>query len=155
MPAKKKPAKRLTQEELFPHGGFPYRLEYLDENKLTRLCWFQCEEHLTKHVIRYKITTGKTHVSKGEDPLTGDPFAFAKPKAKRKPRAKATTKTVAKTPAKPKAKTTTKKPSATKASQKTTTKKPAKPAAKTTTAKRTSKTAKKEVFSNLDTFFDS
>ena len=28
--------------------GFPYRLEYLDENKLTRLCWFQCEYHLTK-----------------------------------------------------------------------------------------------------------
>ena len=129
MPAKKKPAKKLTQEELFPHGGFPYRLEYLDENKLTRLCWFQCEHHLTTHVNRYKITQGQTHVAEGNDPLTTDPFAV-KPKR-------------------------TRKPSATKASKKTTTKKPAKPAAKTTRAKRTTKTAKKKAFSNLDTFFES
>ena len=69
MPAKKKPTK-LTQEELFPHGGFPYRLEYKDENNLTRLCWFQCEHHLTTHVNRYKITQGQTHVAEGNDPLT-------------------------------------------------------------------------------------
>ena len=140
MPAKKKPVK-LTEEELFPHGGFPYRLEYLDENNLTRLCWFQCEHHLTTHVNRYKITKGKTHVASGSDPLAVDPFAV-KPKRTRK------------TAAKPKAKTTSKKPSATKASKKTTTKKATKPAAKTTRAKRTTKTAKKEAFSNLDTFFD-
>ena len=134
---------------------FPIVLEYLDENKLTRLCWFQCEHHLTKHVVRYKISIlARSHVSKGEDPLTVDPFAFAKPKAKRKPRAKATTKTVAKAPAKPKAKTTTKKPSGTKASKVTTTKKATKPAAKTTTAKRTRKTAKKEAFSTIDSFFE-
>ena len=132
MPAKKKPVK-LTEEELFPHGGFPYRLEYKDENNLTRLCWFECEHHLTKHVARYKIADGKTHVATGSDPLSVDPFAV-KPKRTRK--------------------APTKKPSATKASRKTTTKKPAKTAAKTTTAKRTRKTAKKEVFSNLDTFFE-
>ena len=141
MPAKKKLVK-LTQEELFPHSGFPYRLSYIDENKLTRLCWFQCEHHLTTHVSRYRITSGQIHVSEGSEPLSADPFAT---KAKR----------TRKAPAKPKAKTTTKKPSATKASKVTTTKKATKPAAKTTRTKRTTKTAKKEVFSNLDTFFDS
>ena len=100
---------------------------------------------MTKHVVRYKITTGKTHVAKDADPLTGDPFALVKPKTKR----------TRKAPAKPKAKTTAKKTSDAKASKTTKTKKPAKPAAKTTRAKRTTKTAKKEVFSNLDTFFDS
>jgi len=141
MPAKKKQVK-LTEEELFPHGGFPYRLEYLDENKLTRLCWFQCEHHLTKHVTRYKIASGKVHVATGSDPLATDPFAV-KPKRTRK------------APAKPKAKTTTKKPSGTKASTVTKTKKATKPAAKTTRAKRTAKTTKKDAFSNLDTFFES
>lgn len=141
MPAKKKVAKKLTQEELFPHGGFPYRLSYLDENKLTRLCWFQCEHHLTKHVSRYKIAEGTVHVAEGADALVTNPFAV-KPKRTRK------------APAKPKAKTTTKKPSATKASRTTKAKKPVVSASKTTTAKRTTKKAKKEVFSNLDTFFD-
>lgn len=133
MPAKKKPV-QLTQEELFPHGGFPYRLEYKDENNLTRLCWFQCEHHLTKHVARYKIAQGQTHVAEGSEALSVDPFQ-TKPKRTRK--------------------TAAKKPSATKASKKTTTKKPAKPAAKTTRTKSTAKTAKKKVFSNLDTFFES
>lgn len=128
MPPKRKPVE-LTEEELFPYGGFPYRLEYLDENKLTRLCWFVCEYHLTKHVQRYKITTGKTHVASGSAPLTTDPFAV-------------------------KTKRTRKKTSDTKGSQTTKTKKPAKPAAKTTRTKRATKTAKKEVFSNLDTFFN-
>ena len=132
MPAKKKPVK-LTEEELFPHGGFPYRLEYKDENNLTRLCWFECEHHLVKHVTRYSITKGTTHVATGSDPLSVDPFA-TKPKRTRKAPAK--------------------KPSATKASKKTTTKKPAKPAAKTTRAKSTRKTAKKEVFSTIDSFFE-
>ena len=130
--AKKKPVK-LSQAELFPHSReFPYRLE-LDTviEGLGTIAWFQCEFHLTKHLTRYNIVSGRIDVMDGAEPLSSDPFAV-KPKRKR---------------------TTTKKPSATKASRTSKTKKPAKPAAKTTSAKRTSKTAKKEVFSNLDTFF--
>lgn len=153
MPAKKKPVK-LTQEELFPHNGFPYRLQVIEPDGTKkgsiRTSWFQCEWHLTKHINRYRITEGQIEVQDGHT-LEVDPFAV---KPKRKPRAKATVKTVTKTPAKPKAKTTAKKPSATKASKKTTTKKPAKPAAKTTRAKRTTKTAKKEVFSTMENFFE-
>ncbi len=125
MPKTKQP--KLTQEELFPHGKeFGYRLQ-LDERieGLGTIAWFQCEFHLTKHVERYRITKGKIDVMKGATPLTKDPLA---PKR-------------------------TRKASGTKASQTTKAKKPVKSAAKTTSTKRASKTAKKEVFSNLDTFF--
>ena len=130
--AKKQP--KLTQEELFPHSReFPYRLE-LDKviEGLGTIAWFQCEFHLTKHLTRYNITSGRIDVMDGAKPLSSDPFA-TKPTRKR---------------------TATKKPSATKASKVTKTKKPAKPAAKTTTAKRTRKTAKKEVFSTMENFFE-
>lgn len=141
MPSKKKPA-TLTQEELFPHGaGFAYRLDYKDENNLTRLCWFQCGMHLTKHVERYRINKGKIDVMVGADPLSTDPLA-PKPKRTRK------------TPAKPKTTTAQKQPSRSKASQASTTKKPVKPAAKTTRTKSTSKTAKKQVFSTITEFFE-
>ena len=142
MPAQKKPAK-LTQEELFPHSGFSYRLETKEDDGtkrgITKIAWFQCEAHLVKHVTRYSITSGQVTVAEGSEPLSSDPLA---PKKKRK------------APAKPKAKTVAQKPSATKASSSTKTKKPAKPAAKTTRTTRASKTSTKEVFSNLDTFFD-
>jgi len=124
---------KLTQAELFPHTReFPYRLQ-MDQriDGLGNIAWFQCEFHLTKHINRYNITSGRIDVMDGAAPLSSDPFAL-KPSRKR---------------------TAAKKPSDTKASRSTKTKKSIKPAAKTTSAKRTRKTAKKEVFSNLDTFF--
>lgn len=125
MPKSKQP--KLTQEELFPHGKeFGYRLQ-LDEviAGLGTIAWFQCEFHLTKHVERYRITKGKIDVMKGAAPMSHDPLA---PKR-------------------------TRKASGTKASQASKAKKPVKTAAKTKSTPRASKTAKKEVFSNLDTFF--
>lgn len=132
-------AKQLTQEELFPHNGFPYRLQTIEDDGTkkgtTRIAWFQCEWHLTKHVNRYKITEGTIDVQDGHT-LEVDPLA-PKPKRKRKTTAKAAAK-----------------PSATKASKVTKTKKATKPAAKAKTTTRTRKTTKKDAFSNLDTFFD-
>ena len=127
MPKLKQP--KLTQEELFPHGrGFGYRLQLLEAIEgLGTIAWFQCEFHLTKHVERYRITKGKIDVMKGAAPLSKDPFA---PKR-------------------------TRKASGTKASQTSKTKKPVKTVAKTKSTPRASKTTKKEVFSNLDTFFTS
>ncbi len=118
---------KLTQEELFPHGKeFGYRLQ-LDERieGLGTIAWFQCEFHLTKHVERYRITKGKIDVMTGAAPLSKDPLA---PKR-------------------------TRKASGTKASQTTKAKKPVKAVAKGKSTPRASKTTKKEVFSNLDTFF--
>jgi len=135
MPIKKKP----TQEELFPHNGFPYRLEVIEDDGTKkgtkRISWFECEWHLTKHIERHRLASGDVQTKKGETPLSGDPF---KPKP------------VKKTRAKPKAKATAPKASATKASKTT---KAKKPSATSKTTSRTTKNAKKEVFSNLDTFF--
>lgn len=39
---------------LFPHQGFPIRLEYQDGPDY-RICWFQTELHLQKHITRYKL----------------------------------------------------------------------------------------------------
>lgn len=44
-----------TDETKFPHSTFPIRLDYID-GKDKRICWFQCEDHFTKHITRYKIT---------------------------------------------------------------------------------------------------
>lgn len=41
-------------QDLFPHTGFPIRLEYQD-GKEHKICWFQCQNHLDKHLTRYKI----------------------------------------------------------------------------------------------------
>jgi hypothetical protein len=43
-------------QDLFPHTGFPVRLEYQD-GKEHKICWFQCQNHLEKHLTRYKIKT--------------------------------------------------------------------------------------------------
>jgi hypothetical protein len=43
-------------QDLFPHTGFPVRLEYQD-GKEHRICWFQCQNHLDKHLTRYSIKT--------------------------------------------------------------------------------------------------
>lgn len=141
MPTKK----QLTQEELFPHTGFPYRLETIEpdgtKKGTKRIAWFQCEWHLTKHVNRYRITEGKLDVQDGADPLSCNPLA-PKPKRTRK------------APAKAKSETTTKKPSRTKASQTSKTKKPAVSASKTKSTTRATKKAKKEVFSSVESFFE-
>ena len=134
MPRAKKKQPKLTQEELFPHSKeFPYRLQ-LDEviEGLGTIAWFQCEFHLTKHLNRYNITSGRIDVMDGAEPLSSDPFA-TKPTRKR---------------------TAAKKPSATKASKVTKTKKSTKPAAKAKTTTRATKTAKKAAFSSVENFFN-
>ena len=64
-------------KELFPHEGFPYRLEVKEENKV---CWFQCQEHLHKHLLRYHIIDGKIDVAKGHKYKT---LPTKKPRKKR------------------------------------------------------------------------
>ena len=49
--------KELTPEQMFPYESFTYRLEYQD-GKDHRICHFQCEEHRTKHIQRYKLRKG-------------------------------------------------------------------------------------------------
>lgn len=99
------------------------------------MCWFECEEHLVKHVTRYKLTK-KDHKAKVQTPrgvsLSSDPLT-PKPTRKRK--------------------TTPRNPSGTKGSQKSKTKKPITKGKNGGTPTTARKKAKKSVFSNVEDFF--
>ena len=47
----------------FPYEKFCYRLEYT-ECKEKRICWFECKEHLDKHILRYKLKKKDIKISK-------------------------------------------------------------------------------------------
>ena len=76
---------KLTQDELFPHSRmFPYRLEIYDTIEgLGNIAWFQCETHLTKHIKRYKIASGRVDVMDGAKLLSCDPFNIKKKTTKK------------------------------------------------------------------------
>lgn len=59
-------------QDLFPHTGFPIRLEYQD-GKEHKICWFQCQNHLDKHLTRYKINTKDTTIHY-QDPTLAVPL---------------------------------------------------------------------------------
>jgi len=60
------------EQDLFPHGGFPVRLEYQD-GKDYRICWFQSQNHLDKHLTRYKIKA-KDSIIHYQDPALAVPL---------------------------------------------------------------------------------
>ena len=60
------------EQDLFPHGGFPVRLEYQD-GKDYRICWFQSQNHLDKHLTRYKIKA-KDSIIHYQDPAIAVPL---------------------------------------------------------------------------------
>jgi hypothetical protein len=44
----------MPKDEEFPFDQFPYKLLHKD-GKETRKCYFQCEEHMKKHITRYNL----------------------------------------------------------------------------------------------------
>lgn len=44
----------MTKDEEFPYDQFPWRLIHKDQ-KEVRKCFFQSEEHMNKHIIRYNL----------------------------------------------------------------------------------------------------
>ena len=55
----------MTNEELFPHFGFPVRLEYTDRGD-HKICWFQNETHLEKHLTRYKLKRNEVRIDRND-----------------------------------------------------------------------------------------
>jgi hypothetical protein len=49
--------KEKTEEELFPHHGFPIRLEHMDgkDKQDKKTCFFQTEGHLQKYLDKSKM----------------------------------------------------------------------------------------------------
>jgi hypothetical protein len=60
------------EKDLFPHSGFPIRLEYQDGND-HRICWFQCQNHLDKHITRYKLKPSELKIDY-QDPALCTPL---------------------------------------------------------------------------------
>mgnify|MGYP006266824259 CR=1 FL=1 len=46
--------KAKDKEEEFPYDQFPWKLIH-SEGKETTTCYFQCEDHMKKHLERYKL----------------------------------------------------------------------------------------------------
>ena len=44
----------MIDTSLFPYENFPIRLQF-GEKKEIIICWFECDEHLQKHLNRYKL----------------------------------------------------------------------------------------------------
>ena len=44
----------MPKEEEFPFDQFPWKLLHKD-GKETRKCYFQSEDHLKKHILRYNL----------------------------------------------------------------------------------------------------
>ena len=54
---KTKPAPKpvvVDIEAEFPYDEFPWKLIYKDRTE-KRTCYFQCEEHRKKHIVRYNL----------------------------------------------------------------------------------------------------
>ncbi|NDB57799.1 hypothetical protein EB001_05080 [bacterium] len=47
------------------HQMFPVMLKYA-EDKTTKTCYFQCEEHLEKHIMRHKLDRLKLTIGQTE-----------------------------------------------------------------------------------------
>ena len=47
-----------TDKPKFPYATFPYRLEH-KEDKNTKICWFQSEDHANKYIARNKLKSSE------------------------------------------------------------------------------------------------
>jgi len=47
----------MSKEEEFPYDQFPWKLVQKEgkDNKDTRKCYFQSEDHMKKHIERYNL----------------------------------------------------------------------------------------------------
>ena len=46
--------KKKEEKDEFPYDAFPYLLKYVD-GKDSKKCYFQSEDHMKKHIERYKL----------------------------------------------------------------------------------------------------
>lgn len=53
----------MNTSSQFPYEKFCYRLEYT-ERKENRICWFECKEHLDKHILKHKLKKKDIKISK-------------------------------------------------------------------------------------------
>lgn len=52
---------KMIDTSKFPYSNFPIRLEH-EENKVKKVCHFECEEHLNKYLERRKLKKNKVKI---------------------------------------------------------------------------------------------
>jgi len=57
----------MTEIDLFPHPNHPFRLEFGEKKNIT-ICWFECEEHLQKYLIRSKLDKRTVKINYRDEP---------------------------------------------------------------------------------------
>lgn len=65
------------EKELFPHNEFPIRLEYQDRAD-HRICWFQCQNHLDKHITQHKLKLSELKIDYQDPSLSTPPSIVEK-----------------------------------------------------------------------------
>lgn len=58
----------MTETSLFPYEKFPFRLEFGEKKNVT-ICWFECEEHLQKYIIRSKLDKKSIKIDYRDKPI--------------------------------------------------------------------------------------
>ena len=74
--ASKSEKKPSATSDKFPWESMPFRLDIMKEK---RICWFECEEHLNKIIIREKLTPKDYVISTNGVKLVG----LSKPKRRK------------------------------------------------------------------------
>jgi len=59
---------RVIDTELFPYDKFRFRLEFGEKKNIT-ICWFECEEHLQKYIIRSKLDKKSIKIDYRDKPI--------------------------------------------------------------------------------------
>jgi hypothetical protein len=59
----------MIDTSLFPYENHLYRLEFGQKKNVT-VCWFECDEHLQKYVVRSKLNPKEISIQYGGVELT-------------------------------------------------------------------------------------
>jgi hypothetical protein len=51
----------------FPYGGFPFRIDYKDENKNAKVCYFECKEHMEKYILQNNLKKKNISIKVNKD----------------------------------------------------------------------------------------
>jgi len=85
----------MIDTSLFPHENHPFRLEF-GEAKNATICWFECEEHLQKYLIRYKLDLKTVKIDSRDEPIKSSQTNKRSVESKPKPKGKGSTSPVRK-----------------------------------------------------------
>ena len=85
----------MIDTSLFPYENHPFRLEF-GEKKNTTICFFSCEEHLQKYLVRSKLDKRTLKIDYRDEPPKSSKTNKRSVEPKSKPKSNRGTSTVRK-----------------------------------------------------------